>query len=173
MLRYFHGLHDQHRVYFVNERNAIAEEDMKTSKILVMCTGNSFRSQLAEGYLRHFCGDNAEVFSAGVRASGRVAKESIELMAEEGIDITAQSSTMASVYANDPFDFVFTLGHVARDNSPEFPGAQKIHHEFPDPEPEDGESKDHFRGRQREVRNMIREYFTLFASEQFGSRNKG
>jgi arsenate reductase len=102
-------------------------------KILVLCTGNSCRSQIAEGYLRAFAGDKAEVYSAGVETHG-LNPRAVATMAEEGIDISHQTSNNVAEYQNVPFDFVITVCDNARERCPVFPSsAEKFHHDFPDP----------------------------------------
>ena len=77
-------------------------------KVLVLCTGNSCRSQIAEGYLRHFAGDKAEIFSAGVETHG-VNPRAIAIMKEDGIDISKHRSKNIDEYFNIDFDFVITV----------------------------------------------------------------
>ena len=102
-------------------------------KILVLCTGNSCRSQLAEAYLRHFAGDNALVYSAGVETHG-VNPRAIATMKEDGIDISSHTSNHVDEYRDIDFDFVITVCDHAREVCPYFPtNAQKFHHNFPDP----------------------------------------
>lgn len=102
-------------------------------KILVLCTGNSCRSQIAEGYLRHFAGDAAEVYSAGIETHG-VNPRAIQTMKEDGLDISGHTSNHVDEYTGIDFDFVITVCDNARENCPYFPtNAQKFHHNFPDP----------------------------------------
>lgn len=126
-------------------------------KILVLCTGNSCRSQIAEGYLRHFGGDAVEVYSAGVETHG-VNPRAIETMKEDGIDISWHTSNNLREYLPISFDLILTVCDHANEVCPVFPGnAQRIHHNFPDPAKATGseeEVKDAF----RKVRNQIREY---------------
>jgi arsenate reductase len=101
--------------------------------ILVMCTGNSCRSQLAEGYIRHFHGDVATVYSAGIETHG-VNPRAIAVMAEDGIDISMHTSNHVHEYAHIAFDLVLTVCDHASEQCPVFPGAVKrVHHNFPDP----------------------------------------
>ncbi len=86
-------------------------------KILVLCTGNSCRSQIAEGYLRHFAGNKAEVYSAGVETHG-VNPKAIATMAEDGIDISHHTSNNISEYSNVPFDYVITVCDNAKERCP-------------------------------------------------------
>jgi arsenate reductase len=102
-------------------------------KVLVLCTGNSCRSQLAEAYLRHFAGDQAEVYSAGVETHG-VNPRAIATMMDDGIDISGHTSNHVDEYRDIDFDFVITVCDHAREVCPYFPtNAQKFHHNFPDP----------------------------------------
>ncbi len=102
-------------------------------KILILCTGNSCRSQIAEGYLRHFAGTKAEIFSAGVETHG-VNPRAIATMAEDDIDISHHTSNNMDEYRDIDFDFVITVCDNARERCPYFSStAQLFHHNFPDP----------------------------------------
>ena len=101
--------------------------------ILVLCTGNSCRSQIAEGYLRYFAGDKATVYSAGIETHG-VNPNAIATMKEDGIDISTHTSNNISEYASINFDFIITVCDNAKERCPYFPSnAIKLHHNFPDP----------------------------------------
>lgn len=130
-------------------------------KVLVLCTGNSCRSQIAEGYLRHFAGDKAEIYSAGVETHG-VNPRAIQTMKEDGIDISGHTSNNINEYRDIDFDFVITVCDNAKERCPFFPSnAQKFHYNFPDPAKATGteeEVRQHF----RVVRNMIKEYSQSF-----------
>lgn len=126
-------------------------------KILVLCTGNSCRSQIAEGYLSSFADDKAIVYSAGVETHG-VNPKAIEIMAEDGIDISAHSSNNIDEYTNVDFDFVITVCDNARERCPHFPSnAKKFHQNFPDPGKATG-SDDEVKEEFRAVREMIKAY---------------
>ncbi|MFN5620760.1 MAG: arsenate reductase ArsC [Flavobacteriales bacterium] len=102
-------------------------------KVLVLCTGNSCRSQIAEAYLRHFVGNQAEIYSAGVETHG-VNPRAIATMKEDSIDISHHTSNHVDEYRDIDFDFVITVCDHAREVCPYFPtNAQKFHHNFPDP----------------------------------------
>ena len=101
-------------------------------RVLFLCTGNSARSQMAEGLLREKAGDRFEVFSAGTHPKGLHAR-SVEAMKEVGIDISQQKSKDVSTYANDKFDYVITVCDRAKQACPVFPGAEPIHWGFDDP----------------------------------------
>src|SRR4026207_1075153 len=90
-------------------------------KVLVLCTGNSCRSQMAEGYLRFFAGDRALIKSAGVETHG-VNPNAIEIMAEDGIDISSHTSNHVDEYTSIDFDFVITVCDNAKERCPIFPG---------------------------------------------------
>ena len=102
-------------------------------KILILCTGNSCRSQIAEGYMKHYAQDKAEVYSAGVETHG-VNPKAIATMLEDGIDISQHSSNHVDEYREISFDFVITVCDHARERCPYFPTqALKLHQNFPDP----------------------------------------
>ena len=102
-------------------------------RVLILCTGNSARSQMAEGLLRHDGGGRFEVFSAGVSPS-RVRPEAIEAMRELGVDISGQRSKSVEEFAGQAFDYVITVCDNAREQCPIFPAETKrIHWSFDDP----------------------------------------
>lgn len=130
-------------------------------KILVLCTGNSCRSQIAEGYLRHFAGDAAEIYSAGVETHG-VNPRAIATMAEDGIDISGHTSNNVSEYSGIDFDYVITVCDHAKERCPVFPSrAQQFHENFPDPAKATG-TEEEIGQAFREVRQIIRNYFERF-----------
>ena len=130
-------------------------------KVLVLCTGNSCRSQIAEGYLRHFAGDKAEVYSAGVETHG-VNPRAIQTMKEDSIDISGHTSNNINEYRDIDFDFVITVCDNAKERCPFFPSqAQKFHYNFPDPAKATGTEED-VKQYFRVVRDMIREYSQAF-----------
>ena len=130
-------------------------------KILVLCTGNSCRSQIAEAYLRKFAQNTAEVFSAGIEAHG-LNPFAIATMEEDGIDISHQTSNTIDEYQGMQFDLVITVCDNANEACPVFHSrAKRFHQNFPDPAKATGtpeEVKDRF----REVRNMIKFYSEKF-----------
>lgn len=133
-------------------------------KILVLCTGNSCRSQIAEGYLRHFAGSAAEVYSAGVETHG-VNPRAIATMQEDGIDISAHTSNNVDEYRDIDFDFVITVCDNARERCPYFPtNAQKLHYNFPDPAKAQG-SEEAIMAEFRSVRELIKNYSEAFVRE--------
>ncbi len=133
-------------------------------KVLVLCTGNSCRSQLAEGYLRYFAGNKAEIFSAGVETHG-VNPRAIATMKEDGIDISAHTSNNISEYAGIDFDYVITVCDNARERCPFFPSnAQKFHYNFPDPAKATG-TEEEILAQFRSVRQMIKDYCEAFVKD--------
>ncbi len=137
---------------------------MEKKKILVLCTGNSCRSQLAEGYLRHFAGDRADVYSAGVETHG-VNPRAVETMREDGIDISGQTSNLVDEYRHIPFDHVITVCDNARERCPWFPSdAVKIHRNFPDPARATGTEED-IRQAFASVRDEIQSFCREFVGE--------
>ena len=123
-----------------------------TKKILVLCTGNSCRSQIAEGYLRHFANGNAEVYSAGVETHG-VNPKAIAIMQEDGIDISNHTSNNIDEYYDIDFDFVITVCDNAKERCPFFPTkAKKFHQNFSDPAKAEG-SEDEIREEQENQKN--------------------
>lgn len=107
--------------------------------ILVLCTGNSARSQMGEGLFRHFLGGRFAVYSAGTRPSS-VRPEAIAVMAELGIDISAHRSKSVDEFVGCEFAYVVTVCDNAKDNCPHFPGqTQRIHWSFEDPAAVEGD----------------------------------
>ena len=102
-------------------------------RVLILCTGNSARSQMAEGLLRHDAGHRFEVQSAGTKP-GSVRQEAIAVMREAGIDITGHRSKHVDEFAGQHFDYVITVCDNARETCPVFFGkAQQLHRDFDDP----------------------------------------
>jgi arsenate reductase len=111
-------------------------------KILVLCTGNSCRSQMAEGYLRKYAGNKAEVFSAGVETHG-LNPRAVKAMAADGIDISAHTSNNIEEYRDIDFDYVITVCDNAKERCPYFPSkATRLHQNFPDPAKATGSEED-------------------------------
>src|SRR5260221_12892612 len=109
------------------------QTDVK-QRILVLCTGNSARSQMAEGWLRLAAGDRFDVFSAGSRPSGYVHPGAIQAMAEIGSDISDHVSKSMNDFKGQKFDYVLTVCDNAAEECPVFPGkATRLHHGFTDP----------------------------------------
>lgn len=125
--------------------------------ILVLCTGNSARSQMAEGILRHLTGDRFDVFSAGTHPS-IVRPEAIAVLAEIGIDISGHRSKSADEFSGREIDYVLTVCDDARENCPYFPARTKlIHNAFNDPAFVVGDEETRLAAFRR-VRDEIRSY---------------
>lgn len=134
-------------------------------KILILCTGNSSRSQIAEGYFRKYLKDMAELYSAGVEVHG-VNPYAIAVMKEDGIDISGHTSNNVSEYLEINFDYLITVCDNARERCPYFPGGvKKFHHNFPDPAKVKGSEKDTM-AQFRKVRDMIKDYVRKFIKEE-------
>ncbi|PJZ83168.1 arsenate reductase ArsC [Leptospira harrisiae] len=101
--------------------------------ILILCTGNSCRSQIAEGWMRFYAKEKANVYSAGIETHG-VNPKAIATMKEAGIDISKHTSNHINEYKDIPFDFIITVCDHAKENCPYFPSdAKRLHHNFSDP----------------------------------------
>ncbi len=150
----------------VARQEVVAADTMRAipQKILVLCTGNSCRSQMAEGYLRHFAGEKAVIYSAGIATHG-VNPDTSAVMLEDGIDISGHTSNHIDEYQDINFDFVITVCDHAKENCPWFPTtALQLHHNFPDPAKATGSAvarKMQF----REVRQLIKNYCAKFVQE--------
>ncbi len=132
--------------------------------ILVLCTGNSCRSQIAHGYLQAFAADKAKVYSAGVETHG-VNPRAIQTMKEDGIDISGNTSNNVLEYTDIPFDFVITVCDHAKEVCPYYPSnAEKFHYNFPDPAKAVGTDEEIIRSF-TEVREMIKKYCLGFVKE--------
>jgi arsenate reductase len=129
--------------------------------ILVLCTGNSCRSQIAEGYLKHFAQNHANIYSAGIETHG-VNPKAIATMKEDGIDISRHTSNHVDEYNDIDFDYMITVCDHAKENCPYFPTqAQKFHYNFPDPAKAQG-TEEEIMAQFREVREMIKNYAQNF-----------
>jgi arsenate reductase len=125
--------------------------------ILVLCTGNSCRSQMAHGYLEYFAKGKAKIYSAGVETHG-VNPKAIYFMQEDGIDISGHTSNNILEYTDVKFDFVITVCDHAKEVCPYFPtNAIMLHHNFEDPSKVNG-TEEAIAASFRKVRNEIKEY---------------
>lgn len=130
---------------------------MKT-KVLILCTGNSCRSQMAEGILRHYGSDKFEVFSAGTKPS-KVNETAIKVMSEIGIDISKHRSKNVSELLGQHFHYIITVCDNAKESCPIFPGNSiRLHWPFPDP-PHDKEITEAVLHDFRKVRDLIHTKF--------------
>ncbi len=131
--------------------------------ILVLCTGNSCRSQMMQGYLQHFAKGKATIYSAGIETHG-VNPKAIATLAEDGIDISHHTSNHLDEYRDVPFDFVITVCDHANENCPWFPtNAQKLHQNFSDPSKAIG-SEMEIQEKFRETRAEIKAYAFNFVN---------
>lgn len=132
-------------------------------RVLILCTGNSARSQMAEGILRHIAGDRFEVESAGV-APSLVRSEAVEAMNEIGIDISAHRSKSVDEFIGTDFDYIITVCDNAKMSCPAFPGnAARIHWSFDDPAAVKGSDEERLSAF-RTVRNQIKERLENFVA---------
>jgi arsenate reductase len=130
---------------------------MSTKKrVLFLCTGNSARSQMAEGLLRAGAGDRYEVFSAGTSPKG-LHPQTIATMKEIGVDVSRQTSKNIDQFEGEPFDYVITVCDRAKEACPIFPGSTTIHWSFDDPADAPNEEQPQtFRAVRDEIRNRLR-----------------
>lgn len=132
-------------------------------RVLILCTGNSARSQMAEGLLRHDASNGFEVASAGVEPT-RVRPEAVEVMSEIGIDISAHRSKSVDEFAGQEFDYVITVCDNANEHCPIFPGnTKRIHWSFDDPAVVEGDDDIKLRAFRR-TRDEIRHRLRLFVA---------
>ena len=131
-------------------------------RVLILCTGNSARSQMAEGLLRHDAGDRFEVFSAGTKPR-QVRPEAITVMRELGIDISDHHSKSVDEFRGQQFDYVLTVCDNAKESCPVFFGkSTRLHHSFDDPAAVDGSEEDRLLLFRR-VRDELRSYLRGFS----------
>jgi arsenate reductase len=130
-------------------------------RVLVLCTANSARSQMAEGLLRHDRGNEFDIESAGTGATF-VRPETIQVMREIGIDFSHHRSKVVDEFADESFDYVLTVCDSAKESCPIFPGhGNRLHHYFDDPAAVQGSEEDRMAAF-RKVRDQIRDYFRTF-----------
>ena len=133
-------------------------QDQPQIKLLFLCTGNSCRSQMAEGWARHLKGDRLQVWSAGLETHG-LNPQAVTVMAEAGVDISGHRSKLLDDLRGLEFDFVITVCGHAREACPVFPGRAKVFHRgFDDPPAlaRDAGTREEALGHYRRVRDQIR-----------------
>ena len=136
--------------------------------VLILCTGNSCRSQMAEGLFRHLAGDRFEPFSAGTHPTA-VNRRAIRAMAEIDIDISKYKSQSVEQYVDQKFDYVITVCDHARESCPVFPSAQQsLHWPFEDPAVATG-NEDEIMAVFRKVREQIRRRIEEFVGGKIGN----
>lgn len=134
---------------------------MIKKKVLFLCTGNSVRSQMAEGFLKNLAGNRFEVFSAGSQPFG-LNPRAVKVMAEVGLDISGQKSKSVLQFIKHKFDYVITLCDQARQACPIFPGEyQKLHWDLPDPAAAEGTEEEKLTAF-RKIRDEIKEKILAF-----------
>nr|WP_275067073.1 arsenate reductase ArsC [Leptospira bandrabouensis] len=141
-----------------NKKEAVVS---KTKNILILCTGNSCRSQIAEGWMRYYAKEKANVYSAGIETHG-VNPKAIATMKEVGIDISKHTSNHINEYKDIPFDFLITVCDHAKENCPYFPSdAKRFHNNFSDPSKLSGteeEVKTAFANTREEIRSYCENF---------------
>jgi arsenate reductase (thioredoxin) len=139
-------------------------DEAKRKKVLFLCTGNSARSQMAEGFLRAYGGDRFEVLSAGIAPAG-VNPVAVEVMSEEGIDISSQTSDPISKEMLDGIDMLITLCGDARESCPVVPvKVEKRHWPLEDPARAEGDETE-VRNKFKEVRDQIKSFVKQLIEE--------
>ncbi|HTP87027.1 MAG TPA: arsenate reductase ArsC [Bryobacteraceae bacterium] len=140
---------------------------MTKDRLLVLCTGNSARSQMAEGLFRAAVGDRFEVFSAGTRPTS-VRSEAVAAMRELGIDISCHRSKSVDEFVGQEFQYVVTVCDNARESCPVFPGrTERIHWSFEDPAAVEGtpaEKENAFRAVRDQIASRVREFAAQIGS---------
>jgi arsenate reductase len=135
-------------------------------RVIFLCTGNSARSQMAEGFLRHLAGDRFEVMSAGTEPKERVNPLAVRAMAEAGVDISGHAPKDVGPLLEQPFDLAITVCDRAREACPVFPGARRqLHWSFEDPAAAAGSEEERLQVFRR-VRDAIRQQVERLAAGQ-------
>lgn len=132
-----------------------------SARVLFLCTGNSCRSHMAEGILRHLAGGRFKVFSAGSRPAGYVHPLAIKAMAEIGVDLAGHHSKPVTEFTGQSFDYVITVCDNAKEACPVFPGANSIHWSFDDPAHAPGSEEEKlkvFRRVRGEIEDALRRF---------------
>ena len=143
----------------------------KVKDILVLCTGNSCRSQMAEGYLRFFSQEKATIYSAGIETHG-INPRAIQVMMEDGIDISSHTSNNINEYTEVDFDLILTVCNNAETNCPYFPSkALRFHYNFPDPAKAIG-TEEEIMNEFRATRDLIKMYCEKFLKIHLTSNGK-
>lgn len=144
---------------------------MARPKVLFLCTGNSCRSQMAEGWARHLCAEQIEPFSAGIETHG-LNPSAVQVMGEVGVDISGQRSKTLADLADVALDVVVTVCGHANETCPVFPGrVRKLHVGFDDPpklaadETDPEKALDHYRRVRDEIREFVRQLPETLATQ--------
>lgn len=149
----------------VSDKNTDRDKQIRNPlRVLVLCTGNSARSQMAEGWLRKLGGQEFDVYSAGTNPASQVNPLAVRAMAEVGIDISSHVPKHLDRYLHDSFDFVITVCDRANETCPVFPGrAKRIHWSFDDPASFVGDDESKM-VQFRRIRDEIHERLAEFAA---------
>ena len=133
--------------------------------ILVLCTGNSCRSQMAHGYLASFAKEKAKIYSAGIETHG-LNLHAVSIMKEDGLDISNHTSNHVDEYSDVQFDYILTVCDHANENCPYIPSesAVRLHHNFFDPSKLSGSEEERHSSFEK-ARNQIKEYCKTFVEE--------
>lgn len=131
------------------------------ARVLILCTGNSARSQMAEALLKNMAGDRFEVFSAGTKPVG-LNPNAVSALAEVGIDISGNRSKSVDEFGGQEFDYVITVCDNAKESCPIFPGeGKRLHHSFTDPAAASAsEQPEQFRHVRDEIQEWLKEFTT-------------
>ncbi len=147
---------------------------MTRPRILILCTGNSARSQMAEGLLRHLGAGRWEVFSAGIRPTA-VRPEAIAALQECGIDISRHRSKSLDEFAGQEFDYVITVCDQAKESCPVFPArTQRLHWSIPDPAAVAGSQEERmaaFRAARDDLQQRVQDFVRSISGDGFGLRD--
>ena len=135
-------------------------------KILIICTGNTCRSQMAETYLKSF-DSKLEVYSAGTKAEGKINPRTVMVMEEEGFDLSENKPKSVDIFLKDTFDYVITVCDGAKEVCPIFTGkvARRLHMGFEDPADYKG-SDENVLPHYRRIRNQIKSIFYQFYQDE-------
>lgn len=147
----------------------------ETQRVLILCTGNSARSQMAEGLLREYGNGRFEVFSAGSVPSGYVHPGAIAALRNIGIDISHHTSKSMMDFITTPFDYVLTVCDNAAENCPIFPGpGKRVHHGFTDPAAAPESDQDNVFARVRdEITTWLNDLFDLDIVDTSAGKSSG
>ncbi len=133
--------------------------------VLVLCTGNSCRSQMAHGYLQLFAASKANIYSAGIETHG-LNQRAVKVMLEDGVDISSHTSNNVNEYLAIKFDYIITVCDHANENCPYMPSdAVRLHHNFPDPAKATGTEEEilqSFRSTQMMVKDYCKEFVAKY-----------
>jgi len=147
----------------VNLVQVVAKRIRMAKNVLVLCTGNSCRSQIADGYLKAFSPEGVSIYSAGVETHG-VNPKAIRTMSDDGIDISSFTSNNVNEYGDINFDYIITVCDNAKERCPYFPSdAFRFHKNFPDPAKATG-TEEEVNAEFDEVRDIVKRYCKEFVS---------